>query len=162
MQPILRYSRSGAAWVGQPTTWLPGRTYARRVGEMGTDNSHWEWGRLCPVRPVCLSRACVHSSRVPLAGGFALSRFHKSAERRPVCRNPVGVTHPQPPTPRAYLPTDYFGPISCTRRACLDPLLNSNHHHNNKKKVARSCTSTLCSGQRSSTGCKVLRPASFV
>lgn len=85
MQPILRYSRSGGAWVGGPTTRLPGRTYAARVGRWGRDSAHWEW---------------VSPSQIP--------QIPKSAARgASLPGNPAGVT----PTPNLpHLPHPCLSP----------------------------------------------------
>lgn len=128
MQPILRYSRSGAAWVREPTTWLPGRTYARRVGKMETDRRGLGMARMGPFSPSLTRRSFCQISTNPQSAGRPVLQ---------VCRNPVGVTYPQPLNPVLIsqgivrLLAVLVGPTSTMRR--------SSHHQ--KKKKWHDCVS---------------------
>lgn len=76
MQPILRCSRSGAAWVREPTTWLPGRTYARRVGKWGRTALALGMG-CCP-----LALARVRRQLLLAPGGFCSSQIPQIRRER--------------------------------------------------------------------------------
>lgn len=129
MQPILRYSRSGAAWVCQPTTLLPGRTYARRVGEWRRTARIGNGGRSVPrVRP--------------RPGGGGLGCFSQIPQIRKSAGQSAGIScwcdTPQPPSPLLISPgiirlsAALSGPTSTTTEPEAPP-----------DRVARFCISTL-------------------